>query len=171
MHFIFEPFLMNDISDLVFFDSGVTRSIILLALRKRFFGAPWELDFQLDVEITYDRYVWVARVHRVCTLQLFSEQYVVILVPIHLHGNKVIVGMDWLGPNRVVIDCEWQLVWVQTLSGGEFVVHWERSQLWLIWCSTARARRSFQQGYSGFVSFVMDTRDKSKTNMDDFLIV
>ena len=51
----------------------------------------------------------VMRVHRDCTLQLFSEQYPMDLVPIPLRGNKVIVGMDWLSPNGAVIDCEQQL--------------------------------------------------------------
>ena len=85
---------MNGIFALVLFDSGATRSFVSLVLSKRFIGATGALDFPLDVEIDDERKVWVARVHQGCTLQLFSEQYVVILVPIHLHGNKVIVGMD-----------------------------------------------------------------------------
>ena len=36
----------------------------------------------------------------------FDDQFSVYLVPIPLRGNKVIVGMDWLIPNGVMIDCE-----------------------------------------------------------------
>ena len=43
--------------------------------------------------------------------------YPVDLVPIHLRGNMVIVGMDCLSTNGEVIDCEKQLVWVRTLGG------------------------------------------------------
>ena len=58
------------------------------------------------MESTDDRTVRVVRVHRVCILQLFSEQYPVDLVLIPLRRNMVIVGMDWLNPNGAVIDCE-----------------------------------------------------------------
>ncbi|CAH1425482.1 unnamed protein product [Lactuca virosa] len=103
-------FLVNGISALVLFDSGATRSFVLLALSKRFTGSPGELDIPLDVEIAYDRIVRVARVHRGCTLQLFDEQFSVDLVPIPLRGNKVIVGINWLSPNGAMIDYEQQLV-------------------------------------------------------------
>ena len=54
------------------------------------------------------------RVHRGFTLQLFDEQFSVDLVPIALRGNKVIVGMDWLSPNRAVINYKQKLVRVRT---------------------------------------------------------
>ena len=63
-------------------------------LNKRYARTPGELDCLLDVEITDDRYVLVARIHWGCTLQLFSEEYLVDLVRIPLRGNKAIVGMD-----------------------------------------------------------------------------
>lgn len=77
-----------------------------LALSKRFVGAPEELDCPLDIEIADDRTIRVTRVHQVCTLQLFDQQFSVDLVPIPLRGNKVIVGMDWLSPNGEVIECK-----------------------------------------------------------------
>ena len=75
---------MNDISALVLFDSGATRSFVSLALSKRFGGAPGVLDCPLDVEIVDDRTVRVTRVHRGCTLRLFDEQFSMDLVPIPL---------------------------------------------------------------------------------------
>ncbi|KAL7585806.1 uncharacterized protein LOC111885411 [Lactuca sativa] len=73
-------FLVSGISALVLFDSGATRSFVLLALSKRFVGAPSELDRPLDVEIADDRTIRVVRIYRDCTLQLFSERYRVDLV-------------------------------------------------------------------------------------------
>ena len=110
MCFIIGSFLVNDISALVLFDLGATRSFVSLALSKRFVGAPGEMNCPLDVEIVDDKTVRVARVHRGCTLQLFDEQFSVDLVPIPLRGKSVIVGMDWLSPNGAVVDCEQQLV-------------------------------------------------------------
>lgn len=48
------------------------------------------------------------------------------LVPIPLHGNNVIVDMNWLNPNGAMIDCEQQLVRVRTPSGEELVIQGDR---------------------------------------------
>ena len=81
------------------------------------------------------------------------------------------MGMDWLSPNGVVINCEQQLVQVRTLSGGELVIHGERPQHGPILCFAARARRCLHQSCSGLVSYVMDTHDKGKATVDDVLVV
>ena len=111
---------------MVLSDSEAIRSFVSLTLSKRFDGALGKLDRPIDVEMADDRCIRVVRVHRGSTLQLFNEQYTVDLVPIPLHGNKVIVGMDWFSSNGAVIDCEKQLVRVRTPSGGELVIQGER---------------------------------------------
>ena len=63
---------MNGIPTLVLFDLGATRSFVSLALRKRFFGSPSELDHPLEVEITNDRSVQASMVHRGCVLRMLS---------------------------------------------------------------------------------------------------
>ena len=62
------------------------------------------------MEVDDDRLVSVSRVHRGSTLELFKDRYMIELVLIPLHESKVIVGMDWLSPNRGKIDCEHRLV-------------------------------------------------------------
>lgn len=89
------------------------------------------------------------------------------LVPIPLRGNKVIMGIDWLSPNRAVIDCEQQLVRVRTHSGVGLVIQGERPQRGSVLCSIVRARRYLQQGCASYVAYVMDTRDKGMTTVDD----
>lgn len=123
------------------------------------------------MEIADDRTVRVTRVHKACSLQLFDEQFSVDLVPIPLRGHKVIVGMDWLSPIGVLIDCELQLVRVHTPSEGELVIQVERQQHGPILCSAARARCYFQQGCAGYVAYAMDTRDKGNTTIEDVAMV
>ena len=69
MYLFIGSFLVNDISAMILFDSGATRSFVSLALSKRFSKAPGELDCPLDIEIADDRTVRVAMVHRGCTLR------------------------------------------------------------------------------------------------------
>ena len=63
------------------------------------------LDCPLEVEIADDRSVQASTVFRDCVLKMLEERFLVDLVPIPLRGSKVIIGMDWLGPNGAVINC------------------------------------------------------------------
>ena len=76
-----------------------------------------------------------------------------------------------MSPNGEMIDCELQLVRVHTPSGGELVIQGERPQHGPILCSTMRVRRYFQQGCTGFIAYVMDTRDKGKEIVDGVPVV
>lgn len=58
------------------------------------------------MEIVDDCLMSASRFHPGCVLNIFSESYSIYLVSIPLCGLKVIVGMDWLGPNGDMIDCE-----------------------------------------------------------------
>ena len=61
-------------------------------------------------------------------MNLFGERFPIDLNLIPLRGLKVIIGIDWLGANGAMIDCEHQLVRVRTPSGGELVIHGERER-------------------------------------------
>ena len=62
-----------------------------------------DFRFALGVEITDDRTVSVARIFRGSFLNMFGERFPTDLVLIPLRGLKVIIGMDWLGPNGSMI--------------------------------------------------------------------
>ena len=79
------------------------------------------------------------------------------LVPIVMGDVYIIVGMDWLSRFGTVIDCEGQIVMIQDPSGGVLTVYGEGTQCGSAFCSATRARQSLQQGYNGFVAYVMDT--------------
>ena len=68
----------------------------------------------MEVEIVDACTVSALRIHRGCVLNLFGERCSIDLVSIPLRGSKGIIRMDWLGPNGAMIDCERQLVMVQT---------------------------------------------------------
>ncbi|XP_023768582.1 uncharacterized protein LOC111917162 [Lactuca sativa] len=114
-------FLVNGMTAHIFFDSGATRSFVSLALGKKFRDAPKTLDSPLEVKIADDRIMGAVRVYRNCVMNVLGERFWVDLFPIPLRGIKAIVGMDWLGANGSMIDCERQLVRVRTPSGGDWL--------------------------------------------------
>ena len=78
-------------------------------------------------------------------MNVFRETFHIDLVLIFLRGLKVIIGLDWLGTNRAMIDCERYLVRVRTSSEGELFIHGERTSYVPALCSDMRARRLLQQ--------------------------
>lgn len=68
------------------------------------------------------------------------------------------MGMDWLGPNEAMIDCENQLVRYRAPGGSEQVIHGEGGHYGSTLYSATRARRYLQHGSSRFLAYVMDTR-------------
>ncbi|XP_023757688.2 uncharacterized protein LOC111906194 [Lactuca sativa] len=146
-------FLVNGMSVHVLFDSGANRSFVSLMLSKKFRDATGTSDSPLEIEIVYDRTVSTVRVYRDCVLNVLGERFRVDLVSIPLQGLKAIVGMDWLGVNGAMIDCECHLVRVRTPSRVPTL------------CSGARARRFMQQGYAGFLAYISDTRVETTTDV------
>ena len=55
------------------------------------------------MEIADDRTMSAAWVFRRNVLNMLDERFPIYLVTIPLKGLKVIIGMDWLGPNGVVL--------------------------------------------------------------------
>ncbi|KAL7617289.1 hypothetical protein Lser_V15G00773 [Lactuca serriola] len=149
-------FLVNGLFAHVLFDLGATRSFVSLILRKKFPDTPETLDSPLEVEIVDDRTMCASRVFHGCVLNMFSERFSIDLVSISLTGSKVIIGMDWLGPNGDVIDCEQQLVRIQTPSEGELVNTSERASHGPALYSTMWARRYLQHGCFRFLAYVFD---------------
>ena len=71
----------------------------------------------------------------------------------------------------MMIDCGIQLVRIRTPSRGELAIHGEGAHHGSALCSVARANRYLQWGCSGFVAYVIDTREKDKVIVDDVLII
>ena len=136
------PFERYSYGDLIRF--GATRSFVSIALRKRFDDVPGELDYPLEVEIVDDRLVRVLWVDQGCTLDIFSESYLIDFVPIPLRESKVIMGMDWLSPDGMMIDFGLHLVRVRTPSRGDLVIHSEGAQRGPTLCSATWVGRYLQ---------------------------
>ena len=83
----------------------------------------------------------------------------------------MIVGMDWLGANGAMIDCERQLVKVRNPSGGELVIQGMRALQRPTLCSTVRAYRLLHQGCLGFLAYISDTRVETMKDLGSVLVV
>lgn len=152
-------FLVSSVPALVLFDSGASRSFISVTF-SRHISIPREaLSRPLQVSIADEREVCATEVMRGCVLEIFGVDFPIDLVPIAMRNVCFIVGMDWLSRFGAVIDCKRQLVTIRDPSGGVLTVYGEGTRGGSVFCSTARARRSLQQGCKGFVAYVTDMRE------------
>ena len=151
-------FLVSSVPALVLFDSGVSRSFVSLAFSQHISISREVLSRPLRVSIADERVVYATELIRGCVLEIFGVEFPIDLVPMVKGDVCVIVGMDWLSKFGAVIDCERQLVTIRDPSGGVLTVYGEGTRSGSAFCSAARARQSLQQGCSGFVAYVMDTR-------------
>lgn len=99
------------------------------------------MDSPLAVEIVDDCILSASRIHRGCVLNLLIKRFSIDLVSIPLREWKVIIEINWLVPSEPMIDCEHQMVRVQTPSMGEPVILGESASYGPVLCSAARARR------------------------------
>lgn len=151
-------FLVSSVPALVLFDSGASRSFVSLAFSQHISISREALIRPLRVSIADERAVYATELIRGCVLDIFGVEFPIHLVPIAMGDACVIVGMDWLSRFGAVINCEWQLVTIRDPSGGVLTVYDEGTRPNSAFCSAARARQSLQQGCSGFVAYVVDTR-------------
>ncbi|KAI3690328.1 hypothetical protein L2E82_48308 [Cichorium intybus] len=146
-------FLVNSKPTFVLFDSGASNSFVSAVLGKSFGVALGTLHRPLEVEIADDKTVQATSVYQRCEVVIQGIKFPIDLIPIPLSDSRVIIGMDG---------------WVSTSHG----LTGERRNQGAIFCSTARARRHFQHGGSGFVAYVLDAREKKpQQKADDVPVV
>ena len=104
-------------------------------------------------------------------MEIFGASFLIDLIPIPMGDVCVIVGMDWLSRFGAMIDCEGERVVVRTPCGGELVVYGEGTRLGSGFCSATRARQYIQHGCSGYLPYMVDTRDREQPSVSEVSVV
>ena len=125
------------------------------------------LDIHLDVEIVVDEILNVTSVFKSCEIEVSGVRFPIDLIPIVTKEISVIVGMDWLSRNQAIIDCDRQLIRVQTSNGGELVIQGEARKGRATICSAAKARRYLQHGCMGFLAYVAESHVEKKRSVHE----
>ncbi|XP_024965965.1 uncharacterized protein LOC112506177 [Cynara cardunculus var. scolymus] len=160
------------VTALVLFDSGASRSFVSLAFSKKFQLILEPLDKPLNIEIADDKMVNVFEVYKDCKIELCKTRFTINLIPIPMREINVIVGIDWLGAHDAHIGCKLQQVHLQNPSGRELIVQGEKKKGRTLFCSAAKARKHLQHGNTGFLAYVVDSREeKSKMKIVDVPVV
>ena len=132
MYVCIRIFLVNSMSALVMFDSGVTHSFVSRAFIPQLRREAKPLPCPLAVEVADNRIVIVNDIIRGCTLKISEVDFPIDLIPIAMRELCVIVGMDWMEQFDAKIACRTKRVSVRTPGGEKLVVQgdtWRRSTM------------------------------------------
>src|SRR5581483_11393186 len=165
-------FPVNSKPALVLFDTGATWSYLSHRFCKDFQIELGKLDRPVIIDVAAEKVHVVEHVYRGCIIDIFGVQFSINLIPVPMNGIDVIVGIDWMFPNRATTDVAGQLVRIQNPSGGELIVHGKGRRMHTLFCSVAKARKYFQRGGSGFLAYVMaDQKEEGKLTVAEVPVV
>ncbi|KAJ9562067.1 hypothetical protein OSB04_007227 [Centaurea solstitialis] len=149
-------FPVNSKPALVLFDTGATQSYVSHRFCKDFQIELGNLDSPLAIDVAAEEVQVVEHVYQGCSIDIFGVRFSINLIPIPMNGVDVVVGIDWMFPNRATTDVTGQLVRIQNPSGGKLVVYGKGKRLGTQFCSVAKARKYIQQGCSGFLAYAVE---------------
>ncbi|GKD91735.1 putative reverse transcriptase domain-containing protein, partial [Tanacetum coccineum] len=119
-------FLLNNRYASILFDTGADRSFVSTTFSSLIDIIPTTLDHGYDVELAYDRIIWVNTLIQGCTLNFLNHPFNIDLMPIEMGSFDVIIGMDWLAKYHTVIVCDEKLIRIP--FGDEILIfHVDRS--------------------------------------------
>ncbi|KAJ9561986.1 hypothetical protein OSB04_007146 [Centaurea solstitialis] len=165
-------FPVNSKPALVLFDTGATWSYVSRRFCKDFQIELGNLDSPLAIDVAAEEVQVVEHVYRGCSIDIFGVRFSINLIPIPMNGVDVVVGIDWMFPNRATTDVARQLVRIQNPSGGELVVYGKGRRVSTSFCSIAKARKYIQRGCTGFLVYAMaDQTEERKLSVEDVPVV
>ncbi|KAJ9564648.1 hypothetical protein OSB04_000614 [Centaurea solstitialis] len=165
-------FPVNSKPALVLFDTGATWSYVSHRFCKDFQIELGKLDRPVKVDVAAEEVHVLESVYRGCTIDIFGVQFSINLIPVPMNGIDVVVGIDWMFPNRATTDVAGQLVRIQNPSGGELIVYGKGRRVSTLFCSVAKAQKYFQRGGSGFLAYVMaDQTEERKLTVAEVPVV
>ncbi|XP_071738968.1 uncharacterized protein [Rutidosis leptorrhynchoides] len=133
-------FLVNNCYASVLFDNGADRSYVSIEFCTLFDETPQTLDTKCLVEMANGKFVKVDRIYKECNLTLANKTFKVDLMPVELESFDVVLGMDWLSPMKVGIQCFDKTINIPLETGEILVIQGDKggSKLNLISCIKTR---------------------------------
>ncbi|KAJ9547013.1 hypothetical protein OSB04_019556 [Centaurea solstitialis] len=135
-------FPVNSKSALILFDTGATWSYVSHRFCKDFQIELGNLDRPFAIDVAVEEVRVVEHVYRGCSIDIFGVQFSIDLIPIPMNGINVVVGIDWMFPNRAMTDVAGQLVRIQNPSGGELIVYGKGRRMHTSFCSAEGGKLS-----------------------------
>jgi hypothetical protein len=163
-------FTVNSVPVRVLFDSGADFSFVRMELVKRI-GVPIvPLTKTIVIELANGLINCVTEHMPDWTLEIEGHDFPINLIPISTGEFDVVVGMDWLKPNKAQIICYNKTVLLVAPDGTQITVYGERKRSGIHILSVAKARKYVTRGCPTFMAYVINSLPKER-QIDDLEVV
>ena len=89
----------------VLFDPSATHSFVSCVFARYADVTITLLDDHVSISTPMGDCQLIDRVYKSCVIRLCDREFLADLLPLKMHDFDLILGMDWLGPYHVSIDC------------------------------------------------------------------
>ncbi|XP_071687687.1 uncharacterized protein [Rutidosis leptorrhynchoides] len=151
-------FLVNNYYASVLFDTGANRSYVSIEFCTLFDEKPQTLDTKCLVEMANGKFVKVDRIYKECNLTLANKTFKVDLMPVELGSFDVVLGMDWLSPMKVGIQCFDTTINIPLETGEILVIQGDKGGSKLNLISCIKTRKYLMKGCQAILAHIKEVK-------------
>ncbi|XP_071689189.1 uncharacterized protein [Rutidosis leptorrhynchoides] len=163
-------FLVNNCYASVLFDTGADRSYVSIEFCTLFDEKPQTLDTKCLVEMANGKFVKVDRIYKECNLTLANKTFKVDLMPVELGSFDVVLGMDWLSPMKVGIQCFDKTINIPLETGEILVIQGDKGGSKLNLISCIKTRKYLMKGCQAILAHIKEVKPDER-NIEDVPVV
>ncbi|XP_071737211.1 uncharacterized protein [Rutidosis leptorrhynchoides] len=159
-------FLVNKCYASVLFDTCADRSYMSTKFCALFDKKPQTLDTKCLVEIANGKFVKVDRIYKECNLTLANKTFNVDLMPVELGSFDVVLGMDWLSPMKVSIQCFDKTINIPLKTGEILVIQGDKSASKLNLISCIKTQKYLMKGCQAILAHIKEVKPDERRIKD-----
>ncbi|XP_071687663.1 uncharacterized protein [Rutidosis leptorrhynchoides] len=104
------------------------------------------------------KFVKVDRIYKKCNLTLANKTFKVDLLPVELGSFDVVLGMDWLSPMKVGIQCFDKTINIPLETGEILIIQGDKSGSKLNLISCIKTRKYLMKGCQAILAHIKEVK-------------
>ncbi|XP_071693537.1 uncharacterized protein [Rutidosis leptorrhynchoides] len=113
------------------------------------------------------KFVKVDRIYKKCNLTLANKTFKVDLLPVELGSFDVVLGMDWLSPMKVGIQCFDKTINIPLETGEILVIQGDKSGSKLNLISCIKIRKYLMKGCQAILAHIKEVKPDERRIEDE----
>nr|GEW41990.1 putative reverse transcriptase domain-containing protein [Tanacetum cinerariifolium] len=155
-------FLINNIYANVLFDSDANRSFVSASFCHYLNNDACRLDRAFIVETTNGEEVKIFEIFEDCLINIDGNKFLIRLMPMHLGGFDVVLGMDWLSDNNAEIVCNKKMGKILSPSEETIYVYRDKKENELGIILIMKANKYIKKGCVAYLAYTIDAQAENQ---------
>ncbi|XP_071739936.1 uncharacterized protein [Rutidosis leptorrhynchoides] len=151
-------FLINNCYASILFNTSANRSYVSTEFCALFDEKSQTLDTKYLEEMANGKFVKVDWIYKECNLTLANKTFKVDLLPVELGSFDIVLGMDWLSPMKVGIQCFDKTINIPLETGEILVIQGDKSGSKLNLISCIKTRKYLMKGCQAILAHIKEVK-------------